>query len=1387
MTIANGSVRLADADKKRLKSTVLELRRLLEADLARELKRLGIDSGRDAPLPADKLPYLSEVERAARRGLDAALLRERSTAGNFAAAAGAVRREAAYTHLNRLIGLKCLELRRHLRIEGEPTETITCRPEYGGRPKWLWALREREGRYRYGEDAEELLWREGLTQACAAVTEEIRVLFDPADPYAQVWPSHKALREAVDKLNSLTEDAFRADELLGWVYQYFQSEEKDRVFEAARTQKKKISGPDIIPVTQLYTEHYMVDFLLQNSLGALWMEMYPDSELKAEWPYYVTPATPHTRPRKPVREWTLLDPCAGSGHFLVVAFELFLRLYAEERRLAAAGIIPADWIVPEEEVAVTILERNLHGIDIDPRAVQLATLALYLKAKEAGLSRSPRINIVAADASFLAGDAWARFVESFKDEPGLQRILQGMAESLADIRELGSLLRPEVELQRIVREVHGEWETKSRRKAEQALLFPELAAGMQLELPLEELTDEQFWELMTRRAEKEIHRYVDAARRRGEAVDQVVAGEAERGFAVLTLCRQRYDIVSTNPPYMGASGIGEALREFVEQHYHPGRHDLCTAFILRCRELTQDDGYMAMVTQQSWMFLRSFAALRALPEEKLGQARGRNIFTGVLREMSLTVLAHLGPRAFSEIGGEVVSVGLFVLRNQFPASHHRFLAWRLLGAEAPEEKDQLLRSQPANLRSSQFQVSLLRIAESPIAYWLQPTLIDLLGQSAHLASQIRTSEGLGTRHDERFVRYWWEVKSGASDKWFPFVKGGGYAKWWGLNYWVVDYEDDGAAIKAHIIQRFPYLNGNYGWLVRDPELYGKPGLTFTDIAQGALGVRFMPEGAIFTDKGPAIFSESVSLQSLAAYLNSPIATYLLRALSPTLQFRSGYIKLLPPLPTDLDAETTLTDTALNLKQLIVAFDPIEQTFKRTLYESTQRVGFLSGSDRTDELLASMLYAVEGIIWKEVAETVGVNAAMPRILEEIGTPAGSYPLLATYVAIPSQAHSPADVEMGKAIAVLREHLDKVEIRPISPEELTQLRTHLHALYLAGPGTKLDLRGEVDQEPGTNNDSDQNVVAGGSMAVPAESFLEELSRKLKIHPISVYWLLQELRRGEGLICPSELKQNTEDYFSVKLLRTLGHRWPMQDQYEQEQGYPFLEPRWLDDDGIIPLTPGAGDVVLADRFARFLDAEFGEARGHAVEVEAGQILGWKPGDEWGQQKPTTLARWFEREFFRRHVSQFKRRPIAWHLSSPRGAFQVIVYYHKFDKNRLALLRARYVRNAIESLRHELAKAAGTGTDRATLNRVAALEAQLADVQEFDARLQRLQEGRDREARIWCPWKSPAEQPVGWDPDINDGVRVNIAPVQRLGLLAADVLAAKDVKSLLAPEGRG
>jgi len=400
-----------------------------------------------------------------------------------------------------------------------------------------------------------------------------------------------------------------------------------------------------------------------------------------------------------------------------------------------------------------------------------------------------------------------------------------------------------------------------------------------------------------------------------------------------------------------------------------------------------------------------------------------------------------------------------------------------------------------------------------------------------------------------------------------------------------------------------------------------------------------------------------------------------------------------------------------------------------------------------------------------------------MLDETGTPAGWHPLIKGYENLPEIA----DGDPGLPKQFL-DRLGEQERVELSPRHLDAFRRRLGRLYAAGPG------GEVqagDDETGAGEDES---VLGVSLPIPPETFLEGLSQKLAIHPISVYWLLQELREHERLVCPPETKRETEDWLSVKFLRMLGHRWPLQDKYEEEEGAPFLDPMWVDADGLIALTSDMGEETLSERYRFFLDSEFGSDFGHEVELELAHALGWKPGTEWGKQRPLALGEWFKRDFFRRHVSQFKRRPIAWHLKSPKGTVQLIVYYHAFNRDRLALLRARYLGNLRQELDGTLAAATAKGyDDRANMVRVEELEERLADLDAFDANLARLQEGREREARIWCPWKTPEEQPQGWDPDINDGVRVNIAPLQRLGLLAADVLNKKDLNSLLAPEGQG
>jgi len=1330
---------LSDEVKRQLKSIVLELRHLFEDDLAVGFKRLGIDTEKGRVAEADSLSHLTHDERDVRRVLDAVLAKEAAMTKDVPEAIRALLREAAYTHLNRLIGLKCLELRGHLSIDGERTEVITPRSEYADLPRYLWILRSREARL-VGDP--ELLWRRGLQRACEVASAELGVLFDPDDPYAQVWPSHAALMHAVETLTELPESAFRADELLGWVYQYFQSEEKDRVFEEVRTKKKKIAWADIVPVTQLYTERYMVDFLLQNSLGARWMEMYPDSTAKEAWPYYVEPATPHSRERQPVKEWTILDPCCGSGHFLVVAFDLLVQLYAEERALAERGVVPADWAVPEEEVARMILERNLHGIDIDPRAVQLSALALYLKAKEHGLVGTPTMNLVIADCVLQRGEHYQALLNAYSDDPAATEAIKAIWSALENVRELGSLVRIEEEVEAAV--------TKTRKRV----------AGSFADLD----TD---WAVYTAEL---IARLRDAFGVETSSRDErlrLFGAEATKGLGLFELLSGRYDVVCTNPPYMGVGNMGPALKEYVRANYEPGRRDLYAAFVVRCWSLSSPDGHVAMVTQQSWMFLSRFEPIR----RQDGPLSSR-VFGGLLQSSRIAVLAHLGARAFDELSGEIVNVALLVCQRSTPSSNWRFRVVRATdGDSGARKRDALVEctASSPHVSSRMFTVSqaeLLSLPGGPLLYHLPDGLLATFINSRRVKDALTVREGLHTSNSDRFVRFAWEC-AWPNARWFPLAKGGGYSRWAGYEHWVVDWENNGERIKA---------TGEA--IIPSEKLYFTVGLTYSLIGQGVFSVRRLAD-SVFDSAGHGVFAESQEVLMVAAgVMNSHPFTLFVRSLSPTLRFNKGYVEN-TPVPELLGQGSSIASYSawcIEAKAQLCSRDLTQRSFYCTALEG-RGLGSPEMWPMDDILTAALLHAVEGAIETDVAAAYELSVEdLDVVRRETGWPVGWYPLLVGYDLIPEVSSRLPATPGG-----LHNHIARHERRTMLAGELEDLRARLRHAYVAGPGAT-DSSAERAAA-----DSEDGLEVGAFIPLPPDTFLEELSREAETHPISVYWLLKELIAKEGLVCPPETKRYAEDWLSVKLLRMLGHRWPMQSQNEAAEGKPFMDPKWVDADGVVALTAGMGEEALDERFRRFFDAEFGVDKGHDVEQQLAQALGWKRGTEWGKQKPLSLERWFERDFFKRHVTQFKRRPIAWHLRSPKGTVNVIVYYQKFNRDRLALLRARYIENLRRDLAGELEAANRKGfDDPANLARIEQLEGRLADLSAFDAKLAELQEGRTREARIWCPWKTPEEQPHGWDPDINDGVRVNIAPVQRLGLLAADVLNKKDLNSLLAPEAR-
>jgi len=654
--------------------------------------------------------------------------------------------------------------------------------------------------------------------------------------------------------------------------------------------------------------------------------MYPDSRAKEAWLYYVEPATPHSREPRAVKEWTLLDPCCGSGHFLVVAFDLLVHLYAEERALAEQGLIPADWAVPEAEVARTILERNLHGIDIDPRAVQLSALALYLKAKDLGLEGTPQMHLVIADCVLQRGADYQALLDIYKGDGPATEAIEAIWSALEHVRDLGSLVRIEEEVEAAVQ--------LARRRS----------AGS-----FSELTD---WAAYKSELVARLKSAFAAEASSRDERQRVFGTEAEKGLDLFELLSVRYDVVCTNPPYMGSANMGATLRQYVDNRYPLGRRDLFAAFIERGVWLLGDDGYLAMVTQQSWMFLRSYSELRFRSSDKPSAVSRGPLSKGVLGSTALNCLAHLGVGAFREVSGEVVNVALFTLRTIVPPAHHRFSAFRLTsGASATSKAERLVRAAQSTSDPSRFaleQALLSGIPLAPIAYWI-PEAIAVLLAGKNVADVADVVQGLATANDARWVRYWFEVSD--FGRWRAHEKGGGYGKWCGHQWWVIDWRGTGSAVKSDPAS-----------VIRNPSYYDRQGWVYSFMAGGCLGLR-RSVGSVFAGGAACGVFPHDHGYPVAALIGNRFGSLVTRLISGKVQLNESYVARIPvpaAIPAGLEAAQ---EAAVGLKARLVRSDMIERSFG-------ERGALGTGSHLLS--VAAVLCALESWMESEVVAGLGLD-------------------------------------------------------------------------------------------------------------------------------------------------------------------------------------------------------------------------------------------------------------------------------------------------------------------------------------------------------------------------------------------------------------------------------
>lgn len=648
---------------------------------------------------------------------------------------------------------------------------------------------------------DEPLWRYLFVAQCEELADCLPGVFERVGGAMELLlPQGLMMADSVvGKLNAvLTDEDWREGvTVLGWMYQYYNADVKDEFFKS----KRKAAAADIAPATQLFTPEWIVRYMVENSLGRLWMLNNPGSSLRERMEYYIEPDTEHEdfiRISSP-EEITLCDPACGSGHILVYAFELLFHMY-EERGYR------------EREIPELILTKNLAGMEIDSRAAQIAELALAMCAREHDRRFFRRG--VRADVTVLSS------IPLGEDElPGNKKL----AEELSHLGEIGSLLNP---------------------------------------------------------SEDEIDELKAAA---ASCSDDLFAATAktklESTAAICEKLSRRFTCTVANPPYMGSSSFNPFMSKWIKKNYPDVKSDLCTCFIERGFNLVEDKGYAAMVTMQSWMFLGSFEKMRAK----------------VIDKKTIVSMAHLGPRAFDAIGGEVVNVTADVIYNQHSGAEGAYV--RLVDINGSEAKRLKLVEAIQNPDCGWFYRrdadTFKQIPGTPIAYWASDGLINSFENGKRLGDITDTHLGMATCDNERFLRLWWEVgkkKRALPEEypytftdvsWAPYNKGGIFRKWYGNDEYVVNWSGDGKVL------------AEAGAVMVNEALRFRPMISWTRVSSGSLAVRLKPSGFMFDMTGPAAFGLANKLKFNAAFLNSSVGLMVARFLSASLDFQPGQIATYP--------------------------------------------------------------------------------------------------------------------------------------------------------------------------------------------------------------------------------------------------------------------------------------------------------------------------------------------------------------------------------------------------------------------------------------------------------------------------------------------------------------
>ncbi|MBR3727500.1 MAG: BREX-1 system adenine-specific DNA-methyltransferase PglX [Muribaculaceae bacterium] len=909
---------------------VLDIRRLIQQAFDNRFSRMGLR--KEAATPVEQIPAEHQEKR---RKLDELMSSHLSELGDYEEARQAAINECVFTLFNRIAAIKVMESKELF------PEIITRRKENSGRSfeHNVWLENHPEER-----NAEREGLKHFLSDQFDSLGEHIP-LYRKDYPYA-LLPTADELNEIIEKFNAVEEDAdcgadvWKGDDILGWLYENFNAVEKEALKQSGeKTEYNKVSLQ-----SQVYTPQWVVKFLVDNTLGKAYMEMFPDSHIKEKYQIANIPNHQIRHP-KDLRQMRLLDPACGSGNFLIYAFSLFYDLYVDQMENYERDYSRRD--IPK-----MIVENNLFGVDLDERAAQISQIALFIKARELGGHRShwPAYTNVVSTHFFL---------------PQYEE-LQGTFEIL------GSWSQKQIEaIEHIWNDLCSAYKFGSLVRVEERLneMMPnDVNHSMLNEFEMESLFE--YKNNVITQLRNNVNKWG------GQGSNDYTLAKTNDAISFLEIFSHKYDVVVANPPYTDSGDFGTELKAFIEENYKKPlkfNSNLYACFIKRCCELAGENGKVGMIHPHTFMFIKTFEDVRKFMLEQThinvmvdyGLDRVNLFGPGILLDATFYTLDM-------NIKDKTAGIYFNITANQ----QEKFKKGSLAQAYSD-----YLNGQPNDRVYTLPQSKLKGIKSYPFIYWISDEFREKFGGQS-LNDVADPKVGINSGGNERYVRFHWEVQN--LDEWIQYSKGGPYNKWFG-NFWVrINWKNDGKEIKE-----------NPKSILRSSEFFFKEGITYSASGSKGVSFRYLPPGGIADVGGSCVFPHnSENLFSLLAVLNSPLIRYISDCLNPTVNIQVGDMQRFPIAMANDDMKLSLLAIQnRDIKKYLCSFSLIELDYKESPISTSVDViiGISNFFNKENSLLTQILLN-ESIINKTVFEVYELSEHDKQmVLDKEGIPVGDLPV------------------------------------------------------------------------------------------------------------------------------------------------------------------------------------------------------------------------------------------------------------------------------------------------------------------------------------------------------------------------------------------------------------